>query len=333
MIRRVRSSRELLLAILLVGLAACFTVAAPEFLSLNHLFGIGRSSVVIGLMSLGMLLVLITGGIDVSVSATAVGSMYIATVALDKIGYDGTFAVGALVACLIGGLFGLVNAILVTALKLPSLIVTLGTLTLFRGGLLAFVGTDRIRDLPAQMTEFSRSQLFTIPTDGRPAAFHVSVLILILVAVGLACALRWTIWGRSLYAVGDNEEAAARLGVTVTRVRFTAFVLAGVLAGLAGMMSGALNRAADPFTIVGTEMEALAAVVLGGAAVTGGRGTVLGTMLGVLLITTVGASLVLIGIPTDWRQAFVGLFLLLGVGIPAIRQRRIERSTGVVVAN
>jgi simple sugar transport system permease protein len=98
-------------------------------------------------------------------------------------------------------------------------------------------------------------------------------------------------------------------------------------------MSGSLNRAADPFTIVGTEMEALAAVVLGGAAVTGGRGTVLGTMLGVLLITMVGASLVLVGIPTAWRQAFVGLFLLLGVGVPALRQRRVERRSGVVVAD
>lgn len=332
MIRRLRGSRELLLAALIVALGLVFALFAPQFLSLNHLFGIGRSSVVIGLMSLGMLLVLITGGIDISVSATAVASMYISTVVLLDIGYHGPFVAGALLACVVGGVFGLVNAALVTALKLPSLIVTLGTLTLFRGGLLAFVGTDRIRVLPAQMTEFSRSQLFTVPTAGRPAAFHVSVLVLVLVAVALAWALRSTSWGRSMYAVGDNADAAARLGVRVTRVRFTAFVLAGVLAGLAGMMSGALNRAADPFTIVGTEMDALAAVVLGGAAVTGGRGSVPGTMLGVLLITMVGASLVLIGIPTAWRQAFVGLFLLLGVGVPALRQRRVERSSGVVVA-
>lgn len=332
MTQRLRGSRELSLAILIVALAAVFAMVAPQFLSLNHVFGIGRSAVVIGFMSLGMLLVLITGGIDVSVSATAVASMYIATVVLVEIGYQGPFVVGALVACLIGGLFGLVNAILVTTLKLPSLIVTLGTLTLFRGGLLAFVGTDRIRVLPAQMTEFSRNQLFTVPTGTRPAAFHVSVLLLLLVAAALAWALRSTNWGRSLYAVGDNEEAAARLGVPVTRVRFTAFVLAGVLAGLAGMMSGALNRAADPFTIVGTELDALAAVVLGGAAVTGGRGSVLGTMLGILLITMVGASLVLIGIPTEWRRVFVGLFLLLGVGVPALRQRRVQRSSGVVVA-
>lgn len=333
MIRRLLRSRELLLAVLILALALIFGMMAPQFFSFNHFFGIGRSSVVIGIMSLGLLLVLITGGIDVSVSATAVASMYIATVLLTEVDYQGPFVVAALLACLVGAVFGLVNATLVTALKLPSLIVTLGTLTLFRGGLLAFVGTDRIRVLPAQMTEFSQTELFTLPTGARGASFHMSVLVLIVVAVVLAWTLRSTNWGQNMYAVGDNEEAAGRLGVAVTRVRFTAFVLAGALAGLAGIMSGALNRAADPFTIVGTEMEALAAVVLGGAAVTGGRGTVLGTMLGVLLITMVGASLVLVGIPTAWRQAFVGLFLLLGVGIPALRQRRVERRTGVVVTD
>lgn len=330
--RRLLGSREFLLAAVILALAVVFGLLAPQFFSFAHLFGIGRSAVVIGLMSLGLLLVLITGGIDVSVSATAVASMYIATVVLTELDYQGPFIVGALVACLIGGLFGLVNATLVTALKLPSLIVTLGTLTLFRGGLLAFVGSERIRVLPAQMREFAKTQLFTLTTGTRPAGFHVAVFVLILVAVLLAWALRSSVWGRSLYAVGDNEDAARRLGVAVTRVRFSAFVLAGVLAGLAGIMSGALNRAADPFTIVGDEMDALAAVVLGGAAVTGGRGSVLGTMLGVLLITMVGSSLVLVGIPSAWRQAFVGLFLLLGVGIPALRQRRVERARGVVVA-
>lgn len=331
MIQRLLGSRELFLAVIIIALALIFGLLAPQFFSLTHLFGIGRSAVVLGLMALGLMLVLITGGIDVSVSATAVASMYLVTVLLIELDYQGPFVVAALLACLMGALFGLVNATLVTKLKLPSLIVTLGTLTLFRGGLLAFVGTDRLRVLPAQMSEFSSTYLFTVSTEFRPAHFHLAVLILILVAVALAWALRGTTWGRSVYAVGDNEEAAARLGVAVTRVRFTAFILAGSLAGLAGIMSGALNVAADPFTIVGREMDALAAVVLGGAAVTGGRGSVLGTMLGVLLITMVGASLVLVGIPSAWHQAFVGLFLLVGVGLPALQQRRIERSRGVVV--
>ncbi|MCK6211662.1 ABC transporter permease [Georgenia sp. EYE_87] len=332
MIRRVLASREALLLAVIVVLALVFGLLAPQFFSLAHLFGIARSSVVIGIMALGLLVVLITGGIDVSVSATAVASMYITAVLLTDLDYQGPFVVAAVLACVVGAVFGLVNATLVSLLKLPSLIVTLGTLTLFRGGLLAFVGTERLRVLPARMTEFSSTQLFTVTSAGRQASLHLAVLILAVLAVALALALRRTNWGRNLYAVGGNEEAATRLGVAVTRVRFSAFVLAGTLAGLAGLMSGSLNRAADPFTIVGTEMDVLAAVVLGGASVTGGRGTVFGTMLGVLLITMVGASLVLVGIPSAWRQAFVGLFLILGVGVPALRQRRVERARGVVVS-
>ncbi len=332
MIRRLLSSRELLLAGVIVALAIVFGLLAPQFFSPAHIFGIGRSAVVIGIMSLGLLLVLITGGIDVSVSATAVASMYIATVVLTELDYQGPFVAAAALACLIGCCFGIVNAFLVSALKLPSLIVTLGTLTLFRGGLLAFVGTERLRVLPAQMSEFSTSQLFSVELAGRQGSLHVSVLIIIVLALLLAWMLRSTGLGRSMYAVGDSEEAATRLGVAVNRTRFTAFALAGALAGLAGILSGALNQAADPFTLAGLELEALAAVVLGGAAVTGGRGTVLGTMLGVLLITMVGVSLVLVGIPSAWRQVFVGLFLLAGVGIPAWRRRQTERARGVVVS-
>lgn len=332
MIRRILGRRETLLAGVIVAVCLVFGLLAPEFFSLAHVFGIARSSVVMGIMALGLLVVLVQGGIDVSVSATAVASMYIAVVALQAADFQGPFVVAVLLACLIGALFGLVNATLVSLLRLPSLIVTLGTLTLFRGGLLAFVGTERIRVLPAQMGEFASAQLFTVTSSGRQASLHLAVLTFAVLAVLLEWALRSTTWGRSLYAVGDNEDAARRLGVAVTRVRFSAFVVAGILAGLAGLFSAALNRAADPFTIVGMEMEVLAAVVLGGAAVTGGRGSVLGTVLGVLLITIVGASLVLVGIPTAWRQAFVGLFLLLGVGIPALRQRRTERARGVVVS-
>ncbi|MGH3354855.1 MAG: ABC transporter permease [Nocardioidaceae bacterium] len=332
MMRKILGSRESLLAAVILVLMLLFASMAPEFFSMAHLFGVARSSVVLGLMALGLLVVLIGAGIDVSVSATAVASMYIATVTLIELDFQGPFVVAAVVACSIGACFGLFNAVLVSWLRLPSLIVTLGTLTLFRGGLLAFVGTERIRVLPAQMREFGQTQLITVESAGRQASLHAAVLVLLVLAVVLAWALRRTNWGRSLYAVGDNIEAASRLGVSVTRIHFSAFVLAGALAGLAGIMSGALNQAADPFTIVGTELDALAAVVLGGAAVTGGRGTVLGTMLGVLLVTMVGTSLVLVGIPSAWRQAFVGLFLILGVGVPALRQRRLQRARGVVAS-
>lgn len=330
---RLLRRHETMLGGAVLALSLAFGIAAPQFFSVAHMFSIARATVVVGLMALGLLVVLIGGGIDVSVSATAVMSMYVSVVTLEAIGYEGPIVLAMLLAVVVGAALGAVNGLLVSFLQLPALIVTLGTLTLYRGALLAFVGTDRIRVLPAEMVDFARSSLFSVPTAaGGQASLHVSVLLFVGLALALAAALRWTGWGRGVYALGDDEEAATRLGTPVARIRLTTFALAGSLAGLAGLISASLNRAADPFTIVGSELDVLAAVVLGGASIAGGRGTVLGTVLGVVLVTLVGSSLILVGIPTAWRSAFVGMFLLLGVGLPAWRQRRRERQRGIVVA-
>ena len=174
--------------------------------------------------------------------------------------------------------------------------------------------------------------MFSTSDNGRLVALHGSVLILLLIAIVLSLALSRTWWGRYIYAIGDNQEAAVRMGVPVSTIRVTAFVLSGALAGLAGLFYAAMSRTADPASLNGVEMTVLAAVVLGGVAVTGGRGSVLGALLGVLLITIVGSSLVLVGIPTAWQQLFVGLFVLFGVGVPALRERRTERRRGMVVS-
>lgn len=329
---RVASSREALLAFVIIITATVFAIASPQFLSAAHLFGVARSAVVIGIMALGVMTVLLTNGIDISVSATAVVAMYVTTVALRAADYQGPFILAVLMSMAIGALLGAINGLLVTLLRLPSLIVTIGTLTMYRGALLAFVGTERIHDLPAHMADFSRLALVSTHSAGRNVQLHASVLIFVVLAIALALALRNIWWGRSIYAIGDNEEAAKRVGVQPDRIRTTAFILSGALAGLAGIFSAAINRAADPSTFVGTELTVLAAVVLGGTSVMGGRGSVLGTMLGVLLITMVGASLVLVGIPAAWQSLFIGLFLLLGVCVPAIRERQRQRRSGMVVS-
>lgn len=331
-LQRLLAHREVLLIAVVVVTAIIFSVANPSFLSLAHLFGLGRSTVYVGIMALGVMLVLLTGGIDISVSAIAVSSMYLTTVTLMAIDYQGTILLAVVLALAIGGLLGLVNGVLVAWLKLPSLIVTIGTLTMYRGALLAFVGTERYRDLPAQMSEFSGFQVFQTMSGSRTVALHGAVLVFLAIAIVLAVVLKRTWWGRYIYAIGDDEEAAKRMGVPVHTIRTTAFVLSGALAGLAGLLYAAMNRSADPASFNGLEMTVLAAVVLGGTAVTGGRGSVLGTVLGVVLITMVGSSLVLIGVPAAWQQLFVGLFVLFGVGVPALRERRNERRRGMVVS-
>ena len=329
---RLLAQRELLLIVVIVATVIIFSIANPSFLSLGHLYGLGRSTVYLGIMALGVMLVLLTGGIDISVSAIAVSAMYLTTVTLIAVDYQGPFILAVVLGLLIGGLMGLVNGVLVVWLKLPSLIVTIGTLTAYRGGLLAFVGTERHRNLPAQMTEFSTFQFFETTSVGRTVALHGAVLILLVLAIVLAVVLKRSWWGRYIYAIGDDIEAAKRMGVPVQRIRISAFVISGALAGLAGLFYAAMNRTADPAALSGVEMTVLAAAVLGGTAVTGGRGSVLGTILGVVLITIVGSSLVLVGIPTAWQELFIGLFVLFGVGVPAIRERRNERRRGMVVS-
>ncbi|QGF22663.1 ABC transporter permease [Raineyella fluvialis] len=325
--------RESLLVGVIVVTIIIFAALNPSFLLPAHVFGIARSAVVLGLMALGVMTVLVTNGIDISISATAVVAMYLTTVTLNAVNFQGTVLVAILVGCLIGAFLGLVNGVLVAWLKLPALIVTIGTLTLYRGGLLAFVGTERIRVLPAHMAEFGQASLISVETGGRTASLNMAVLVWLVLAVVLGIVLTHSWWGRYLYAIGDNQEAAERMGVRPDRVRISAFVLSGLLAGLAGIYYASMNRAADPSTLVGFEMSVLAAVVLGGANVTGGRGTVLGTVLGVLLITIVGNSLVLVGIPSAWQQVFVGAFLLFGVVMPAVRDRRQRIKRGMVVAD
>lgn len=333
MIGRVLNRHEALLGLTIVVLAIALGIAAPQFFSAGHLFNIARGSVVIGMMALGLLVVLISGGIDVSVSATAVSSMYVTVVTLQALDYQGPIVLAFLGGAVVGTLLGLVNGVLVSRFRLPTLIVTLGTLTLYRGALLFFVGTNRINDLPAQMDEFAAKSLLTVTTaSGARASLSVAVGIFALLAVALAVVLHQTRWGRAVYAIGGSEEAARRHGVRVAAVRLSVFALAGALAGVAGVTDAALIRTADPFTIVGAELDVLAAVVLGGASIAGGRGTVLGAVLGVLLISMVSNSLVLVGIPSEWQKVFIGMFLLLGIGVPAIRRRRAERATGMVPA-
>jgi simple sugar transport system permease protein len=324
--------RELLLVLVIVVAGIAFTIANPSFLAPAHLFGLGRSAAVMGIMALGVMLVLLTGGIDVSVSAIAVCAMYLTVVMLRALDFQGSFLVAVVLAVMIGAVLGLVNGLLVAWLKLPSLIVTIGTLTLFRGGLLAFVGTERIRTLPAHVSDLATANVLTMQIGGRSVGLHTSVLVWLVLAILLALVLRRLWWGRFVYAIGDDEEAAKRMGVRAGLVRTGAFVASGALAGLAGLLYAGMNRAADPSTMNGMELTVLAAVVLGGTMVTGGRGSVLGTVLGVALITMVGSSLVLAGIPAAWQQLFVGAFVLLGVCVPAIRERLQERRTGMVMS-
>jgi simple sugar transport system permease protein len=291
----------------------------PAFFTFFNMFSLLKNSTVIGLFAIGFFLVLIVGGLDVSFAAIGVFSMY-ATVKIALASFpEAPFAVLCIVAAAIGAGFGLINGLLVTQLKAPSLIVTLGTLSLYRGFLLYFVGTETIRQVPRGMTDFARANILTMTaTNGARVGLHTSVLIFLLAVIAVFLFLRFTLLGRSFYAVGGDPVAARRVGVNVPAIEILAYSGAGLMAGLAGLFSGGMLRLANPQTLVGSELDVIAAVVLGGAAITGGSGSVIGVFLGALLIVITENSLIVLGIPATWQKVAIGLLLLAAVGLPVL---------------
>lgn len=313
---------EMVVLVAILAVAALVGSVNPAFFSFFNMFSLLKNSAVTGLFAVGFFVVLVVGGLDVSFAAVGVFAMY-GTVKLAMAYFpQAPIIVLFAVAGLIGTGLGLINGLLVTRLRAPSLIVTLGTLSLFRGFLLSFIGTNTMRQVPPAMTEFARTDvLMTTAASGARVGLHVSV-VMFLGAVAIAfLVLRYTIAGRSLYAVGGNPVAARRIGINVPLVETLAYAAAGLLAGVAGLLSACILRLANPHTLTGSELDVIAAVVLGGAAITGGRGSAVGVLLGVILIAITNNSLILLGIPAAWQKVAVGLLLVVAIGMPLIARR------------
>ncbi|WP_288798917.1 ABC transporter permease [uncultured Arsenicicoccus sp.] len=316
------ANQELLLLALIAAILVAVIVKVPDFLNVETLFNILRASMVNVVFALGVLLVLVAGGIDVSFLAIGIVAAYVACRVTPSEGPLAMALVPFLVAIGIGIVMGLVNAAVVISARVITLIATLATSAIFMGAMFAFGGGDIINTLPEPLQQLSITNLVTAKGAVRGTT-RLNVLIVLVVVVTLLvwAFLRWTVAGRSIVALGGGEEAAARAAVPIKRIRTLVFALAGALAGLAGIIHVTLAERADPTTFMGQELNVIAAVVLGGAAITGGKGTVRGTVLGVVLISLIQTSLVPLGVPSIWQQAVVGLLLLLGVTLQALSAR------------
>ena len=299
---------------LILIVITCLTVGSlnPDFWQLANLFDILRASVVHGLFALGVLVVLASGGLDVSFTAIAAFVMYTLTLfvvnVMPNLGILPIFSI----AVIVGGGLGALNGMLVNCLRAPALIVTIGTQYILRGFLLTFVGTALFMNIPSSMSAFGKFSLITVTTE---SGLTVDLPLYFLVLV-IAVAMTWwllnnTLIGRVIFAVGRKPDIAERLGYRVKQVRVFVFAYAGMLAGVAGVLHVSSNRLANPFDLAGSELAVIAAVVLGGARITGGMGTVMGTMMGVILITLVSNVLILVGIPSAWQTAILGAFILM----------------------
>jgi simple sugar transport system permease protein len=305
------------------------TLSDPRFFTITTVSDLLRAAIVIGILAVGAMLVLVSGGIDVSFTAVAVFAMYSSTLLSLGIWPDMPWPLIFLIAVVIGAALGAINGFFIAFLGLPTLIVTLGTLSIFRGFLLTFIGSQRISDLPPAMRDFSRGVLARGTTDaGNFYSIPWSALALLFVIILTWFILNKTMLGRSIYAIGGSVESARRIGINVRWTQFFVYVYVGALAGLAGIIHGSVGRMADPFSLVGLELSVIAAVVLGGARLIGGYGTLIGTILGVALIVIVQNSLIVVGIPTTWQSVTIGALILLGTGVPAYRAKRAAAKAG-----
>lgn len=311
---RQRLARQPQLFTLALIVLVCIVIGSinPAFFQLAMIFDIARACTVLGLFALGVMIVLAAGGIDVSFAAIAALTMYGITKLVLTHFPDTGMPVILLAGAVGGTALGVLNGFLVDWLKAPSLIVTIGTQYLYRGILLTFIGTVFFMNIPLHMDTFGRLALWRHDTaTGVHAVLPATVLVLVLAALLTWWLLNRTLMGRAVYAIGGSLAIAERLGYKLRTVHLFVFGYAGFLSGLAGIVHVSSTRLANPFDLVGSELDVIAAVILGGARITGGSGSVVGTLLGVVLVTLINNVLILAGVPSTWQKVIVGAFIVI----------------------
>ncbi|WP_458117227.1 ABC transporter permease [Arthrobacter sp. D2-10] len=301
--RRALFTREAAIIGLLLAVIAIALATVPNFDSPLTATFLLRDIAPILLIALPMTLIIITEEIDLSV-ASIVGLSSVMTGVLTQAGWP--MAVAAVVAILIGTIAGALNGFLVTVVGLPSLAVTIGTLALFRGIAVGLLGTTAITDFPEFWTDLAKENI-----PGTP--IPVIMIPFIVLALAFAALLHFTPFGRSLYAIGMNKEAAAFSGIDVGRTKFILFVMSGAVSGFAGVYFTLLYSNARGDNATGMELQIIAAVLLGGVSIFGGRGAIHGVIAGVLLIGIMGSALRLADVTADLINVLTGVLLVLSV--------------------
>lgn len=317
-IKRIMKSTEPYVLAAIVLLSILIQSRSGQFFTGNNLVDLARSMVVPALFAIGAQLVIVSGGIDVSFPAVASLSMFITTKLLLNIDYGGSILLPYIMGAALGILMGLVNGFLIGYFRFPTLVVTLGTSSLFIG-IMQGVLAARELPVPPAMYEHGKAKLFSAYNEGLGLSSDMPVTILILIGLLILTfmLLRYTMLGRGIYALGGDETSAKRAGFNVFGIKLFIYSYVGLIAGIGGIARASMMRNCHPTNLLGMEMTVIAAVVLGGTRVTGGLGTLTGTMLGMALMTIMSNSLIMLGIPTYWQKVFTGLIIIIGTGVSA----------------
>jgi ribose/xylose/arabinose/galactoside ABC-type transport system permease subunit len=296
-----------------------FVLVGPEaFATTRTLETIARQTAIVGTAALGMTMVIVAGGIDLSVGSVVALSSVVVALILDG-GFGGPLTAVAAAAAA-GAFCGLVSGTLITRLRVAPFIVTLGMLLLVRG---AAKGLGKEQKVDAPMT-WLVDLLSSLPPEGRWMIVPPGVWLLALLALTTAFVLRYTKLGAHLFAIGSNEETAQLCGVAVERVKVIVYTLSGALAGLTGVLQFSRLTVGDPTVAVGLELDVIAAVVIGGGSLSGGEGTVLGTLVGAFIMTVIRTGTAQMGLPNWVQEIVTGAIIITAVAIDRWRHRRLD---------
>ncbi|MFT4183500.1 MAG: ABC transporter permease, partial [Rhizobium sp.] len=308
-----------------------FSFLSPYYFSLSNFLTMASHVAIFGILAIGMLLVILNGGIDLSVGSTlglagCIAGFLMQGVTLSSFGvilYPPVWAV-VVITCLLGAVVGAVNGVLIAYLKVPAFVASLGVLYVARGIALLMTNGLTYNNLGG------RPELGNTGFDwlgfNRLAGIPIGVIALAALAIICGLVLSKTAFGRWLYASGGNERAADLSGVPVKQVKILVYVFSGVCAAIAGLVLSSQLTSAGPTAGTTYELTAIAAVVIGGAALTGGRGTVRGTMLGAFVIGFLSDGLVIIGVSAYWQTVFTGAVIVLAVLMNSIQYGRRTKS-------
>ncbi|HLJ32513.1 MAG TPA: ABC transporter permease [Ktedonobacteraceae bacterium] len=312
--------RELGLLIVLLFIVLIVGIQAPRFLSIDNFVQILLSVAILAIVAVGETLVVLTRNVDLSVGSI-VGFTAFVTAYFFKELPQSNLLPGILLGCALGLVLGLLNGVIVSFGRVPSIVATLGTLYAYRGLVFIFASntTSQVNasDVPTSYLALATTQIL-----GIPALIFIAAVIAIIVGYFLHASQS----GRQLYAVGSNPEAASMIGIRADWLVFTAFAAAGLLCGLAGVLWGARFATVDATNATGLELQVIAAVVVGGVNIFGGSGTILGAVLGAIVLGTLENALNILNISQFWLQAIYGAAIIGAVVLDAFITRWLQRA-------
>ena len=331
-IKRLGKKNEFFVLLTVILIVIIVSLINPSFASFPSAVNIVRAAIEPAIFAIGTSIVIVSGGIDVSSASIGMFSMFTATKIMFDNNYEGGVWLGFLMAMVFGLVWGFVNGILVSKIKIPSLIATLATSGIANGILLFFIGSREISNVPPGILKAGYSYLFTVENQhGFKYPLPNMIWILIAVLAVSFVIMRYTMLGRNIFAIGGDKVSAARAGINVERTQIFAFTYAGMISGIGGMVHTVMMVNSNPVDLTGNEMLTIAAVVIGGARITGGHGSLTGTMLGVLLVTILSNVLILVGIPSFWQRFVTGLVIVIGTSITSYQALRAKRQLNVEI--